>query len=94
MRELNLKVAHGRDWDTARGNFETAIAAAQVKFARWVRRVEWSEDRASAVLHGPGYRVVLAVDREHVRASGKVPVPPQLLEPLIRPFLAETLGGR
>ena len=93
MAELNMTVKHGQPAEAARANFEKAIAAAHEQHGRWVRQVEWSPDRSSAILSGPGYRVTLSFDDENVYAKGHVPLAFKLLEGSVRRFVEKTLAS-
>ncbi|MDG3004935.1 hypothetical protein [Paludisphaera mucosa] len=94
MAQLNMSIEHGQPWDAARANFETAIEKAREEHARWIRSVEWSNDRTSATLIGPAYEVVLNLDPTHVHARGKVPLAIKLLEPSVRRFVERTLRSQ
>ncbi len=92
MAELNIIVKHGQTAEEARANFEKAIGQAQLQHGRWIRQVEWSADRTSALLSGPGYQVTLSFDEVHVYARGQVPLALKLLEGPVRRFVEQTLG--
>jgi len=92
MANLNIAVKHGQSSEEARANFEKAIGQAQVQHGRWIRQVEWSEDRTSALLSGPGYQVTLSFDEAHVYVRGQVPLAFKLLEGPVRKFVESTLG--
>ncbi len=91
MAQLNMSFKHGRGWDEARANFQSAIERARADHERWIHAVEWSDDRTSAALSGPSYRVVLVVDPTHVRATGQVPLAIKLLEPAVRRYVERIL---
>ena len=74
MAELNMTVKHGQTPDAARANFEKAITAAHAEHGRWIRQVEWSADRKSAILSGPAYQVTLSFDDQNVYVRGNVPL--------------------
>jgi hypothetical protein len=93
MAELNMTVKHGQTADAARANFEKGITAAHAQHGRWIRQVEWSADRKSAILSGPGYRVTLSFDDQNVYARGNVPLAFKLLEGQVRRFVEQTLAG-
>jgi hypothetical protein len=93
MAEVNISVPHGQTVEAARVNFETAIGEAQAQHGRWIQRVEWSEDRSSAVLSGPGYRVTVRFDEVNVHVRGQVPLALKLLEGPVRRFVRQTLGN-
>ena len=90
MAPLNLSVKHGQTWDVARANFEKAIEAARTQFGMWIRRVEWSDDRTSAQLSGPGYSVEMSVDAHEVHARGNLPAFARLFEAPLKAFLKKT----
>ena len=92
MAELNMTVKHGQTADAARANFEKGITAAHAQHGRWIRQVEWSADRKSAILSGPGYRVTLSFDEQNVYARGNVPLAFKLLEGPMRRFVEQTLA--
>ena len=68
------------------------ITAAHAQHGRWIRQVEWSADRKSAILSGPGYRVTLSFDEQNVYARGNVPLAFKLLEGSMRRFVEQTLA--
>ena len=92
MAELNMTVKHGQTADVARANFERVITAAHAHHGRWIRHVEWSVDRKSAILSGPAYRVTLSFDDQNVYARGNVPLALKLLEGPVRRFIEQTLA--
>jgi hypothetical protein len=91
MAEMNMSVKHGLSLDAARVNFERSITTAQAEHGRWIKGVDWSPDRSSAVLTGPGYRVTLSFDEENVYARGTISLALKLLERPIRRFVEQTL---
>ena len=93
MPRVNLSFDHGQPWDTARASFETGITRAAAQYGRWIRQVEWSDDKTSAHLTGPGYAVELKLDERQVHVTGSLPIFPKLIEGRVRKFVAETLGG-
>ena len=94
MAELNMAVKHGQTADAARANFEKVIMAAQTQHGRWIRQVEWSADRRSAILSGPAYRLTLSFDDQNVYAKGRVPLAIKLLEGPVRRFVEQTLASK
>ena len=92
MAELNMTVKHDQTADAAHANFEKAITAAHAQHGHWIRQVEWSADRKSAILSGPGYRVTLSFDERNVYARGNVPLALKLLEGSMRRFVERTLA--
>ncbi len=91
MAELDIVVKHGQSLEAARVNFEKAITAAHHEHGRWIRTVEWSDDRTSAIVSGPAYRVTLSFDDQNVYARGTIPLALKLMERPIRRFVEEIL---
>jgi hypothetical protein len=91
MAALDTSVKHGQPWDTALANFERGVLSAQAQYGSYIRKVDWAEDRTSARLTGPGFDVLLSVDKESVRASGVVPFFVRLMEGPIRRFVQEAI---
>jgi hypothetical protein len=94
MAELNMTVKHGLDKEAAQANFEKLITEAQSQHRHWIKHVEWSPDRTSAIVSGPGYRLTLSFDDENVYAKGRVPLALKLLEGPIRKFVEQTLAKK
>lgn len=94
MATLNMSVKHGRPFEVAKTNFDKGILAAQEKHHLYIKTVEWSQDRTSAKLSGPGYEVTLHVDQDSVHANGSVPFFVKFMEGPIRKFVEETLGNQ
>ena len=92
MAELNMAVKHGLAKEAAQANFEKAITEAQSHHHHWIKQVEWSPDRTSAIVSGPAYRVTLSFDDQNVYAKGNVPLALKLLEGPIRRFVEQTLA--
>lgn len=92
MPAVKLSIEHGQSLEGARSALEAGITRAAARHRFWVRRVEWREDRASADVSGPGYRVRLTVDERQVHVTGNIPVAPERLEGPVRRFIAENLG--
>jgi hypothetical protein len=92
MSPLNLSVKHGQTWDVARSNFVRGIEAARTRFGMWIKRVDWSADRTSAQLSGPGFTVEMSVDAQEVHARGDLPIFARLLEGPIKAFLQKTFA--
>jgi hypothetical protein len=91
MADLNMTIAHGLDEQSARANFEKAIAEAHAHYGRWIKGVEWSADRTSAILSGPAYHVTLSYDDQNVYARGKIPLAFKLFEGPFRRFVERHL---
>ena len=94
MASLNMSIVHGQTWEKAKANFEKGITAASARHAKYIRLVEWSDDRASARLSGKGFDVQLRLDEHSIHASGEVPFFVRLLEGPIRRFVEEILNDR
>ncbi len=95
MAALNMSVKHGQPFEVAKANFEKGISAAQAQYGKYVKQVEWSDDRTSARLSGSGYSVDLRLDGESIHATGEVPFFVRFLEGPIRKFVEQTLqSGR
>jgi hypothetical protein len=89
MSFLSLSVKHGQTWEAARVHFERGITEANATFGVWIRRVEWSADRTSAKLFGPGFEVEMWVDSQEVHARGDFSTVAQLFEVPLKAFLRQ-----
>lgn len=89
MSLLNLSVKHGQTWEVARVHFEKGITEANAKFGMWIRRVEWSADRTSAKLFGPGFEVEMWVDAQAVHAQDDFSTFAKLFEVQLKAFLQQ-----
>ncbi len=94
MAELNMAVKHGLDKEAAQANFEKVITEAQAHHHHWIKQVEWSADRTSAIVSGPAYRLTLSFDDQNVYARGHVPLALKLLEGPVRKFVEQTLAKK
>ena len=92
MAKLNMAIDHGQTPAMARANFERAISAAQDRFSKWIHRADWSADRDSVKMVGPGFDVMLSYDDQKVYARGTVPLAFKLMEVPIRAFITQTLA--
>lgn len=92
MSAMNMSVKHGQSFETARAHFEKGIGSAQAEYGKYIKKVEWSDDRTSARLSGPGFEVELKVDGDSVHASGRVPFFVRFMEAPIRKFVEKTLA--
>jgi hypothetical protein len=92
MAKLNMAIDHGQTPAAARANFERAISAAQDRFSKWIHRAEWSTNRDSVKMVGPGFDVVLSYDDKKVYARGSVPLAFKLMEVPIKAFITQTLA--
>jgi hypothetical protein len=93
MARVDLAVDHGQEPEAARANFEQAIAKAQTRFGKQMRQVNWSDDRSSVRLTGPGFDVELTYDEHKVYVRGTVPIAFRLMERPIKAFIAHALAG-
>jgi hypothetical protein len=89
---MSLKHGQNATPEVVQSHFERAIAEAQARYASWIHSIEWSGDRRSAKLAGPGYNVSLTLDGESVHASGQVPLAFKLLEGKIRSLVERMLA--
>jgi hypothetical protein len=80
MAKLSREVDHRQTPAAARANFEKAMSAAQERFGVWIHRVDWSADRSSVRLTGPGFDVELSYDDQKFYARGTVPLVARLIE--------------
>jgi Putative polyhydroxyalkanoic acid system protein (PHA_gran_rgn) len=94
MAKLNIAVEHGQNPATARATFEQAIAAAQDRFRKYIHRADWSEDRGSVRMAGPGFEVELSHDDKKVYAHGTVPLAFKLMEGRIKAFITQALAPK
>jgi hypothetical protein len=92
MARVNLAVDHGQEPEVAQANFERAVTAAQARFGTWMRQVDWSDDRSSVRLVGPGYDVELTYDEQKVYVRGTVPIAFKLMQGPIKSFIAQALA--
>jgi len=92
MAKLNLALDHGQTLAEARVKFERAISAAQDRFVTWIQRADWSEDRGSVRMTGPGFDVELSYDDQKVYARGTVPLAFKLMEGSIKSFITQALA--
>jgi hypothetical protein len=91
MAKVNMAVSHGQTLATAQANFERAISAAQERFGKWIHRTDWSPNRESVQMVGPGFDVVLSYDEHKVHVRGTVPIAFKLMEVPIRAFITQAL---
>ena len=75
-----------------RKNSKLAIREAEAQFGYWIHRVDWSEDRHSAMLSGPGYEVRLWFDARDVHAQGRIPLAWKLFEGALRDHMTRAIG--
>jgi hypothetical protein len=74
MSDINLTIKHGRTLEEARAALAEAVGQAQARFGPALQRVDWSADRSSVHLAGPGFEVDTWVDAQEVHLSGKIPL--------------------
>jgi hypothetical protein len=92
MAKLNMAIDHGQTRAAAQANFERAIGAAVDRFGKWIHRADWSPDRHSVRMEGPGFDVELSYDDKKVYARGTVPFAFRLMELPIKAFLKQALA--
>jgi hypothetical protein len=92
MAQLDMAVEHGQSPEAARINFERAVAAAQVEYAGWIHRLEWSQDRTAVTVTGTGFNVTLSYDDEKVYARGTIPLAFKLFERPIKSFILKSIS--
>jgi hypothetical protein len=69
------------------------VSEVQTRFASAVKSVTWNTDRTAVTLTGPGVRVDLKVDAEHVHATGDIPLLGNLLGSSFGQKISEGLKG-
>jgi hypothetical protein len=94
MAQLDMAVDHGQSLEVARQNFERAMTAAQKTYGSWVRRLEWSPDRTSVKMVGPGFDLEISYDEKKVYARGTIPFAFKLFERPLKAFLAKALTAQ
>ncbi|MGP0066091.1 MAG: hypothetical protein ACLQGP_21140 [Isosphaeraceae bacterium] len=92
MARLDMAVDHGQTPEVARANFEQAIAAAQARYGKWLRRMDWSPDRTAVTVAGTGFDVEISYDERKVYARGTIPMAFKILEAPIKVFVARALN--
>jgi hypothetical protein len=91
MAKLNIAMDHGQNPATAQANFEQAITAALHRYGKYIHRADWSEDRGSVRMAGPGFDVELSHDDKKVYAHGTVSWAFKLMEGPIKAFITQAL---
>ncbi len=91
MSAIKMSVKHGQTFDVAKANFDKGITAAEAQFGKFIKTVDWSDDRTAARLAGPGFTIDLNVDADSVHATGDVPFFVKFMEGPIRKFVEQTL---
>lgn len=79
MPIFHVSVQHGRTQDDARARLELAVNEVQSRFGPVVQRVDWSVDRNTATVAGPGVVIEMRVDPQEVHVSGDLPLLASLL---------------
>ena len=74
MSLIEVKFEHGQNREVARDRLNQAVGEIESRFGSMVHRVEWSSDRESVRLEGPGVRIDLRVDERDVHVSGDIPI--------------------
>jgi len=92
MARLDIAVDHGQTPEVARVNFERAVASAQARFAAWIHRLDWAEDRTGITVAGPGFHAEVSYDDQKVYARGTVPLAFKMLQGRIKSYLARALA--
>jgi hypothetical protein len=91
MAKLNIAIPHGQTPAKAQANFERAIGAAVERFGKRIHRADWSPNRDSVKMAGPGFDVELSYDDQKVYARGTVPLAFRLMEVPIKAFIKQAL---
>jgi hypothetical protein len=92
MAKLDIAIDHKQTPAVAQANFERAMSAAVERFGKWIHRTEWSPNRNSVTMTGPGFDVVVSYDDQKVYARGTVPLAFRMLEGPIKLFIKQALG--
>jgi len=91
MAQLNLSLEHGQPMEVAQAQFQAAVLEAQSQFSRWIRRVDWSEDRSSVTFAGGNFEVKLWYDDRDLHAQGTIPLAWKLFEGAIRNHIKKAI---
>jgi hypothetical protein len=91
MARLDMAVDHVQTPEVARANFERAITAAQARYGKWLRRMDWSPDRTAVTVAETGFDVEISDDDRKVYARGTIPMAFKILEGPIKAFVAKAL---
>lgn len=92
MAQIHVSMKHGQTPDVARAIFVREIDEASAKYAKWIQRVDWSPDRASATLSGPGFEIRTWHDDQEVHAKGNVPLFIKILEAPLKAMIQQTIA--
>jgi hypothetical protein len=79
MSDIRYSVEHHRSKEEACACLFQAVGQAQGQFGALLHRVDWSAERDSVRLAGPGFEIDARVDERHVHISGRVPLFGRLL---------------
>jgi hypothetical protein len=93
MPLINLSVQHGTTFDDAKQRLAAAVNDVETRFAAVVKTVTWNADRTAVTLTGPGVKVDLKVDADHVHATGDIPLLGNLLGSGVGKRISEGLKG-
>ncbi|WP_435011691.1 polyhydroxyalkanoic acid system family protein [Tundrisphaera lichenicola] len=74
MSLIEVKIEHGQTFEVAQERLSRAVGEIEAKFGSMIRRVEWSTNRESVRLEGPGVRIELRIDDHLVHVSGDIPL--------------------
>lgn len=74
MSLINVSLKHGRTLAEARASLEKTVGDLQRMFGPMIQSADWSGDRDRVRLGGPGFRIEISVDDQHVHATGDVPM--------------------
>jgi hypothetical protein len=91
MPLIQLSIQHGKSFDEARGQLQTAVNEVQSRFSTLVRQVEWSTDRSQVRIDGTGFWIDMRVDAQAVHVSADIPVLGRLLGGSVTTGLKEIL---
>ncbi len=92
MAKLNMAIDHGQTPANASVKFERAITAALDRFGKYIHRADWSANRDSVKMAGPGFDVELSYDDKKVYARGTVPLAFRLMEVPVKAFIKQAIA--
>lgn len=73
MAQINRSIPHGQSLEAARVNFVRGIDQAVAEHGKHFNHVEWTEDKTSAKISGPGFALNMIVDAQSVHITGHIP---------------------
>jgi len=76
---MHFSIKHNRTRQDACDLLQKAVDQASSNFSTMIQRIEWSADRSSVKLFGPGAQVDLWVDDFEVHATADIPALSRLL---------------